>query len=202
MTTPAAPADDFEAAKAVFEKLKDLSAERQARVLRWVAEGLGVSPASSSGSITGQLPPGLTGAPSAPLTSGGSPGQKDIKTFVNEKNPRSDNQFAATVAYYYRFEAPPAQRRDSIDAKLLQEATRLVGRSRLSNPRFTLNNAKSQGYLDGSARGEFSINTVGENLVAMTLPVDGRSTAGTSKAKKQRKKGGARTPKVAGRKRR
>ena len=202
MTTPAAPADDFEAAKAVFEKLKDLPADRQARVLRWVAEGLGVPAMSSIGPIAGQPPPSVTGSLGVASMPSGSPTQKDIKTFVTEKNPRSDNQFAATVAYYYRFEAPPAQRRDTIDAKLLQEATRLIGRSRLANPRFTLNNAKSQGYLDGSARGEFSINTVGENLVAMTLPGDTRSSAKSPKTKKQRKKGGSKTPKTGNRKRR
>jgi hypothetical protein len=32
---------------------------------------------------------------------------KDLKTFVTAKNPRSDVQFAATVAYFHRFEAPP-----------------------------------------------------------------------------------------------
>ena len=33
----------------------------------------------------------------------------------------------------------------------------------------TLNNAKAQGYLDAAERGTFRINTVGENLVAMTF---------------------------------
>jgi len=58
----------------------------------------------------------------------------------------------------------------------------------------TLNNAHNTGYLDrGSARGFFKLNTVGENLVAMTLP--GGEDGGTAKTKKQRK------PKKAGRKR-
>jgi len=89
---------------------------------------------------------------------------------VAEKAPASENQFAAVVAYYYRFEAPPEQRRNTIGGADLQEAARLAGRKRLSNPRQTLKNAKALGYLDNPARGEFSINTVGENLVAMTLP--------------------------------
>ena len=42
MTNGGAPGDDFEAAKVVFEELKDLPPDRQERVLRWVAEGLGV----------------------------------------------------------------------------------------------------------------------------------------------------------------
>jgi hypothetical protein len=44
-----------------------------------------------------------------------------------------------------------------------------------------LNNAKNQGYLNPAARGEYAINTVGENLVAMTLPGGG---AVSSKEKK------------------
>jgi len=34
--------EDFDTAKAVFEKLKDVPAERRKRILTWVAEGLGV----------------------------------------------------------------------------------------------------------------------------------------------------------------
>lgn len=162
--------EDFDTAKAVFEKLKDIPAERRKRILTWVAEGLGVvlqaTPAPvapftvTPHSPTLAAPPGYL--PQSPPT--------DIKTFVATKAPKSDVQFAATVAYYYRFEAPTASRRESIDGDTLQEAARLAGRNRLVNPRGTLNNAKSLGYLDGISRGEFSINSVGENLVAMTLP--------------------------------
>jgi hypothetical protein len=101
---------------------------------------------------------------------GGGTGATDIKSFIAAKSPKSDNQFAAAVAYFYRFEAPPAERRDSINGDALQEAARLAGRKRLANPRVTLNNAKAAGYLDGASPGEFTINSVGENLVAMTLP--------------------------------
>jgi hypothetical protein len=202
MTSPTAPPDDFEVGKAIFEKLKDLPPERQQRVLRWVAEGLGVPVASAGSGISEQwirTAPTAQGPQSMPLE---NLAPKDIKSFMGEKNPRSDVQFAAAVAYYYRFEAPPAQRRDTIDAKLLQEATRLVGRARFANPRFTLNNAKSQGYLDASARGEFSINTVGENLVAMALPGEGRSGGVAPKTKKPRRKRPAHRAKAAGRKQR
>jgi hypothetical protein len=94
----------------------------------------------------------------------------DIKSFVDSKRPKSDVQFAAVVAYYYRFEAPVESRKDSVDAQALQEAARLAGRRRPPKPLATLNNAKNLGYLDSSERGQFRINSVGENLVAMTLP--------------------------------
>jgi hypothetical protein len=50
----------------------------------------------------------------------------------------------------------------------------MVGRDRLKKPIWTLQNARTLGLLDKAEDpGAFSINTVGENLVAMTLPGDG-----------------------------
>lgn len=168
MTTHA-QSDDFDIAKGIFDQLKDLPAERQHRVLRWIAEGLGVSPIEPSAATP--LGGGTPTPPAAPpLPAGGGTGATDIKSFIASKSPKSDNQFAAAVAYFYRFEAPPAERLDSINGDALQEAARLAGRKRLANPRVTLNNAKAAGYLDGTSPGEFTINSVGENLVAMTLP--------------------------------
>jgi hypothetical protein len=182
-TTPTEPLDDFEVAKAVFERMKELSRERQERVLRWVAEGLGVTYQGTPQS-QGQTP-GFGGTPASYLQPQAS---TDIKTFVAAKNPRSDQQFATVVAYYYRFEAPPAQRRDAINTETVQEAARLAGRKRLTKPLNTLNNAKKQGYLDSTTRGEFSINTVGENLVAMTLPGDAEGTSSKRRPKRVGKK--------------
>ena len=187
MAAQAQVEDDFEVAKAVFEKLKDLAPDRQQRVLRWIAESLGTTPIgapqvgipSPGGTV---IPPGSAG------TSG-----TDIKTFVGTKNPKSDVQFAAVVAYYYRFEAPPTLRRESIDKDSLQEAARLAGRNRLQHPPTTLNNARKLGYLDGLTPGNFAINTVGENLVAMTLPAGGATP--NAKKKKTNKKTAARRKK-------
>jgi hypothetical protein len=179
--------DDFDIAKGIFDQLKDLPTERQQRVLRWIAEGLGVAPGSPAAPVHGVGTPTLPALPPSPATVVAGTG--DIKTFVAAKAPKSDMQFAATVAYFYRFEAPPAQRRDAIDGDALQEAARLAGRKRLANPRATLNNAKAAGYLDGVARGEFTINSVGENLVAMTLPgVADAPSKGKSRAKGRGKK--------------
>lgn len=186
MPTPSQP-DDFDLGKEIFEKLKDLTPERQQRILRWVSEGLGI------------VLPTITSPPPQPAVAQispqkanipipGGPPCADIKTFIAAKAPKSDQQFAAAVAYYYRFEAPPAARRDSIDGELLQEATRLAGRSRLSKPRNTLNNAKKAGYLDSNGPGIFTINSVGENLVAMTLPGGGEKPTRPVKKKKAKTK--------------
>jgi hypothetical protein len=195
-------ADDFDVGKAIFDQLKDLPPERQQRVLRWVAEGLGISSAAPAAAAhagaqaagaSPTLPPAFAPTP-APPGSGA-----DIKSFIATKAPKSDVQFAAAVAYFYKFEAPPAARHDTIGSELLQEAARLAARKRLSNPRHTLKNAKAAGYLDGAARGEYSINSVGENLVAMTLP--GGGNGGVSAPRKRSTRKSAAPRKSAGAKR-
>ena len=171
--------DDLEAVRTVVEALKDFPVVDQQRIVRWAAEKLG---------MTIPLSPGLAATPAAPAAAGIPPATPagsatDIKTFMAEKKPRNDVQYAAAVAYYYRFEAPPAEKKDVINKDDLQEATRKSGRDRFGNPLQTLNNAHTLGLLDrGVEKGTFVINSVGENLVAMTLP-DGGVAKKTPKKK-------------------
>jgi hypothetical protein len=109
-----------------------------------------------------RIPPAEPAA-TLPATTGGA---TDIKTFIAGKKPRNDVQYAAAVAYYYRFQAPPAEKKEVINKEDLQEATRKSGRGRFHDPLQTLNNAHTLGLLDrGPEKGTFVINTVGENLV-------------------------------------
>ena len=97
---------------------------------------------------------------------------KDIKSFVDQKNPQTDIHLATTIAYFYRFEAPEKDRREEVDADFIRDACRLAGRpGQLVKPAKTLNNAHASGLLDRNSPGRFSINTVGENLVGMSLPI-------------------------------
>ncbi len=186
MSTP--KTDDLDAVRAVVDAIKDFKSDEQQRIFRWVAEKLGL-PQPFAAVVHAQpppvgMPPGVT--PPAPLNMPPTPAgtTTDIKTFITAKRPNKDVQFAAAVAYYYRFEAPPAERKDAINKEDLQEATRKAGRERFGNPLVTLNNAHTLGLLDrGSEKGTFTINSVGENLVAMTLP-----DTGTKKSKTQGKK--------------
>jgi hypothetical protein len=118
----------------------------------------------------------------------------DIKSFVEKKNPSFDTHFAATVAYYHRFEAPEHLRKESITKEDLQEACRQSGRERLRHPAQTLVNAHAQGLLDRGDRGAYVINTVGENLVAMALPSDGKAKPGGRTAPRSGAKKSARKP--------
>jgi hypothetical protein len=169
------PESHFDIAKAIADKLEGLEKERQQLVLRWVAEGLGLDSVvpPSAERRTGVIGAyAVAPAPGHQETAVPYPQHRspDIKTFVESKRPKSDVQFAAVIAYYYRFEAGAESRKDSIDAEALQNAARLAARRRLQRPLTTLNNAKKLGLLDSPERGQFCINNVGENLVAMTLP--------------------------------
>ena len=173
MTTEAA--DDFDAAKAIYEKLKDVPQERQEKILRWVCESLGI--ALPTRYIEKPLPPsaGDNQQPEGPPETEQQP--IDIKSFIASKKPRNDMQFAAAVAYYYRFVPKPEERLETINAEGLQNASRQARGRAFHNPKATLNNAVASGFLDRADRGSFRINTVGENLVAMTLPGDAKERA-------------------------
>ena len=146
-----APKDDLDAVRAVVEAIKDFESDEQQRIFRWVAEKLGLpQPFGPSGHAP----------PAAPIASGVTPPaahhpsastSTDIKSFVTNKKPRSDVQFAAAVAYYYRFEAPQAERKDAINKDDLQEAARKANRDRFANPLKTLQNAHQLGMQIGRA---------------------------------------------------
>lgn len=181
------PKDDLEAVRAVVDALKDFKSDEQQRILRWVAEKLGL-PQPFAPSVHAPAAPAVPSAAtptSGPLPHSSPIGKQDIKTFITEKNPKKDVHVAAVAAYYYRFEAPPAERKDAINKDDLQEAMRLAGRPRFKNPGQTLNNAHILGLLDkGSEKGAYALNSVGENLVAMTLPGAGNALPGRKKAKR------------------
>lgn len=179
----------FDAAKLIAENLAQFAKPEQERILRWVAEQLGIQ---SSGTQPG---PQVSEVHPAPQVPGRPPPRapvtqplKDIRTFVLEKRPKSDIQYAAVVAYYFRFEAPPDQRRDTIGAGVLEESARQVGRKRFSRARKVLADAMSRGYLDREDLGEYRINTVGENLVAMTLPGGSEDNASRSQSPARKRK--------------
>ena len=160
MSTP--KTDDIDAVRTIFDTIKDFSPEDQQRILRWVAEKAKLpQPFAPLSQVAPQnpMPPSGVTLPGSPHAATPVPGGRDIKTFIGEKKPRNDVQFAASVAYYYRFEAPQSERKETINKEDLQEAARKAGRERFANPLQTLNNAHQLGLLDrGSEKATFSIN--------------------------------------------
>ena len=167
--------DDLEAVRLVADTLKQFDGVDQERIIRWVREKLGLLESGNTSSET----------KSRDQSNKDNEAGKnvDIKGFVTQKNPSSDNQLAATIAYYYAFVAPEGQRKESISSDDLRQACRLIyGTSRLKKPAQTLINAHNAGLLDkGGDHGAYRVNTVGENLVAMTLPSASAVTRPTKK---------------------
>jgi len=163
----------------------------QERIILWVAESLGLAGSPSILAGTAAPPaaaPAVLPAYAQPL---GAPLQrsKDIKTFVNERNPKSDVQFAAVAAYFYRFESSPGERKEILVPKELDEAGRQARGYSFKDARKTLNNAVALGYFDRAGDGQFKLNAVGENLVAMTLPgTGGEVNGGNARRATKRKK--------------
>jgi hypothetical protein len=170
MTTTA---NEFDVAKAIVDQLQGVQKEQQQKILRWVIEHLGLDPRVAA-SADQRMVETSTVTSGAAISKGTADQQRsvDIKTFVDSKRPKNDVQLATVVAYYHHFEAP--NRKDYIDAKLLKDSMRQIGRLRTSGWAVkTLSNAKTLGYVDRPERGQFQINSVGENLVVMTLPGTG-----------------------------
>ena len=178
--------DEFDAIREVVKALEKFGPEDQQRILRWAAEKLGISPSPTT--LGGSAPQRDIGAlremaPSSHQHSGST----NIKSFVELKKPKNDRQFAAVVAYYYQFEAPEGERKDSITKEDLVDACRKANHDRPPVPGQTLLNSVNAGLLDKVGKGLFSINSVGENLVAITLPGDGSTGAAPQKRKSKTK---------------
>ena len=185
--------DDLEAVRSVVDALVKFPKEDQQRILRWAQEKLGLAVSTGSPAAPHQADPerkhqAQPAAPGAVL---------DIKAFIEKKKPASDVQFAAAVAYYHRFEAALGVRKESITADDLQDACRKVGRERMKRPSQTLVNAHHLGLLDRGERGTYTLNTVGENLVAVALPAEGGQPrarpGGKRKSKGKKSRGKANT---------
>jgi hypothetical protein len=160
-----------------------MTSEHQSLALKFAIETLGL-----------QLPAALSPNVPPPIRSPGPPPQRadgstehttDIRAFTTMKAPKSDQQFTAVVAYFYQFEAKPDNRKEAIDAEVMKEAARLAGRPQVARWNMTLTNAKNAGYLDAAGNGKFKLSSVGENLVAITLPDNGEPRRGKASSQKK-----------------
>ena len=189
MSSPSANSgkSPLDAAQKIVAELTGMAPEHQSLALRFATETLGLTvPAASSPTATHTVhsPQRLSHAASVDHST-------DIRSFTAMKAPKSDQQFSAVVAYFYQLESKPDQRKETIDADVMKEAARLAGWPQVQRWAMTLTNAKNAGYLDAAGTGKFKLSSVGENLVAITLPGDGgapgRRQSSTAKKKSKKK---------------
>jgi len=161
----------LDAAQKIVTELQGMTPEHQTLGLKFAMETLGLNLPSLT-ALPAHVAPAVAQPPvvATPAHNSGGGHSTDIKSFTTLKAPKSDLQFAAVVAYFYQFEAPVDHRKDVIDVETIKNAARLAGRKQTANWKYTMVNAKNAGYLDAAGDGNFKLNSVGENLVAITLP--------------------------------
>ena len=193
------PTDDLEAVRQISEVLEPFEADDRERIIRWVRERLGMATESPETPLTPVTQKQtVPQPPPAPLT--GQPGQKNIKSFLEEKEPKTNQRLAAVGAYYHHFLAPTSERRDYITAEDLIEASRKADRHRPTSPGQDLRNAYQSGFFDRGESGQYKLNAVGENLVAMVLP-ESKGAAGKGAKAARRKRTVKATKKSAAKRR-
>lgn len=176
--------DDLEAVRTIIQVLESFDSKDRERIIRWAKEKLGMQPTGQT-STTPKQDQSIIMPPAGSAATGVI---KDIKSFISEKSPKNDMQLAAAVAYYYHFEAPEGQQKEFITSEDLLDACRKADCTRPTNPGQTLRNAFQSGLLDRAGeKGQFRLNAVGENLVAMVLP-EGEGGGSVKPAKKTKKK--------------
>lgn len=189
---PASAKSPLEAAQKIVTELTGMTSEQQLLALKFAIETLGLEPpaaflpAGAGAAALTRSPPPETSHPTSDTDH-----STDIRSFTAMKAPKSDQQFAAVVAYFYQFEAKPNDRKEFIDADTMKEAARLAGRPQVQRWNMTLTNAKNAGYLDGAGSGQFKLSSVGENLVAITLPDNERPTRPKRSSTSRKPKKGA-----------
>jgi hypothetical protein len=183
---------ELKAIKTMLSVLSDLDKAACDRVLAYVFTRLSFkSPSQVLRETAGSLTP--SAAAEVPSTGGRI---KDIRTFTEEKRPRSANEMAALVAYFLQHEAGEGERKDAITKSDVEKYFHLAKFKMPRDGAFTLVNSKNAGYLDQRGKGHYALNPVGYNLVAHKLGTDRSGGAGAGQSRDSRK----RNKKATGRK--
>jgi hypothetical protein len=178
-----------EAIGKLIEVLRPLSPETRTNVLQFVFKALNITMPGAP-SARDYTPPSL-GAPQVhtlPPAQQTSPagGVTDLRSFTEQKQPKSANHMVAVMAYYLAHYAP--ERRDYITPddikKYFPQANFELP---TSPPSQTLGNAKNAGYLEQIATGQYRLNPVGHNLVTHRLQ-GGDANAGSGTRRRSAKK--------------
>lgn len=161
----------------VIAALEPLEASARATVVATVCSHLEIplgsaAPVQASGPLhKGDAAQGHTRVPADALAPSAPPRPTtDIRSFRNEKKPRSAKEMACIVAFYLKELAPDGERKDSIATSDLDKYFKQAQFKLPQHMAQVLPDAKGSGYFDSAARGEYKLNAVGYNLVAHSLP--------------------------------
>jgi hypothetical protein len=184
-TTPIQPSgtadDEFSALQTVIAALQGVQGDARQRIFDAAATFLQINPATG-GAARRVAPP--TQAPESPPSypSFSADTAMSPKEFLFEKQPRSDVERVAALAYYlthYR-DTPHFKTLDL--SKLNTEAAQ----PKFSNAASSANNAVKQGYLVPTTKGQRQLSAAGERFIAALPDRDAARAAMTQGAPKRR----------------
>lgn len=183
------PDAEFSALQTVIAALQSVQEDARQRIFDSAATFLQISPATT-GAARRTVPPAQTseGSPAYPSFSADT--AMSPKEFLFEKQPRSDVERVAALAYYlthYR-DTPHFKTLDL--SKLNTEAAQ----PKFSNAASSANNAVKQGYLVPTTKGQRQLSAAGERFIAALPDRDAARAAMAQGAPKRRTRRAA-TPK-------
>lgn len=163
---------EISAMNEIIASLNNLDDGQRQRVMKYVLERFGV-PINSSTPFSTFTP----ASQPAPQFDGFGNSQTmkvvDIRTFKEDKSPRSAIQMAVLVAFYLQELVPSDERKTTVDSgdieKYFKQANYKLPSGK-NGAADTLTNAKKAGYLEVVDRGTYKLNPVGYNLIAHSLP--------------------------------
>lgn len=175
---------EISAMNEIIASLNNLDDGQRQRVMKYVLERFGVPIVNQSNppvvSQTLQPAQSIAGIENNSISK-----VIDIRTFKEDKSPRSAIQMAVLVAFYLQEIASSEEKKTTIDTgdieKYFKQANYKLPSGK-NGAADTLTNAKKAGYLEVADRGTYKLNPVGYNLIAHSLP------NGDSEPRKTRKK--------------
>jgi hypothetical protein len=223
--------DDLDALRTVIQTLEPFGEADRTRILRWAWEKLVAQSATPPGRSDDEVlesraaldapqpvpipipevepvwstrrtdrPPddeeeAVTGRPDSPR------GHTDVAKFLRAARPANERELAAAVAYYFRFVAAAASRKDHVTKEDLLWACRTAKRPRPARPGRALIDAEAKGLVERAGRGHYRLTLQGESEIAAgvltargaTEPTPEKPKAGVS-SRKKRVNGRAPTP--------
>ena len=175
----------------LMKLLGDLSGPVRNRVLTYALQRLEMTTPAFGGdeSKRAELMQSSDRLHSPERHSSGSAKVQDIRSFSEEKVPKSASERAAVVAYFLSEMALANDRKDSINQEDITKYFKQAKFPLPSSPAMTLVHAKNAGYFEAEAPGQYRLNAVGYNLVAHRLPQEGEKSIKRIKSRRSTTRG-------------
>ncbi len=175
--------DDVEALSTILAVLRNLDDESQMRVLSSVEAFLGLA---SKKNATVQLRSGEAPSPYVQQAAGSFSVDRTMsaKDFLREKQPSSDVERVACLAYYLtHFKDTPHFKTVDISSLNIEAA-----QPKFANASAAVDNARARGYLVPSTSGNKQLSAMGEKYVELLPDRDAAKSSMTVRVKRPAKK--------------